>query len=163
MVINTISVITNEAIETSGSDIVTQARPPPEDVSIAVKTFQEALTIEKAKLGKNHPKVLHTLHHLAIALRDNGYLEMAKEHFEEELSLIREQTDGDNRMAMACILTSIGKLENQLGLRLEAIQSYKNALQLLNFMGLPQNHPRFTMTSRILSRLEKKMDERKPV
>ena len=161
MVINTISLTPNDAIDSLASEIVTQSRPPPEDVSIAVKTFQEALQIEREKLGQNHPKILHTLHHLAIALRDNGYLEMSLEYFKEELNLLREK-DGDNRMEMACVLTNIGKIHNQLGETHRAIESLKNSLMIYQFIGLPENHPRLAMTLRILKRLSKKLDVKNP-
>ena len=162
MVVSTVTVTPNEVIETSGSEIVTQSRPPPGDVSIAVKTFQEALEVEKQKLGLQHPKILHTLHHLAIALRDNGYLEMSMECFEEELNLLRDK-QGDNKMEMACVLTNIGKLHNQLGSPLEAIECFKNAIMLYQFMELSKNHPRFAMTERILRRIQDRVDAEQPV
>ena len=161
MVIKTISVTPNEAIDSTASEIVTQSRPPPEDVSIAVKTFQEALQVEREKFGQNHPKILHTLHHLAIALQDNGYLEMSLEYFKEELNLLREK-DGDNRMEMACVLTNIGKLHNQLGETLRAIESLKNSLMIYQFVGLDESHPRLAMTMRILKRLNKKIEAKNP-
>lgn len=162
MVVNTIEIEPNQAIETSGSDIVTEARPPPEDVSIAVKTFQEALAVERKKLGPQHSKSLNTLHHLAIALRDNGYLEMAKDHFEEELRVLREK-DGDNKIEIAFVLTNIGKLNNQLGSSLDAIAAYKNAVKLYKNAGLKKDHPRLAMTSRMLKRLQRKIDAENPV
>lgn len=167
----------NNMMEPTEIENITEHHPAPEDVSVAVKTFKEALQVERCRFGEAHTKPLTTLHHLAIALRDNDYFEEALECFEDECRILCEKRSkmrmsiGSEKdpdfvklvMEIASVQTNIGNTYRSMVMPKNAIGSYKSSLRTFKSVGTKKSHPRYAMTRRMLKRLQGKKESRSDV
>jgi tetratricopeptide (TPR) repeat protein len=78
-----------------------------------IQTIEEALVLEKTKLGIYDPSVTHTLHSLALEYKLRGRYEKAIEYLKEALDLLNQRLPPSFIMDQGAAPTSVGGGERE--------------------------------------------------
>jgi tetratricopeptide (TPR) repeat protein len=114
------------------------------ELPAAQATLQQALAIEEAALGANHPQVAVTLDNLGIVLRQLGELTEARAPLERALA-IKEVAYGPDHPQVARTLDNLGNVLRDLGELSQARTHHERALAIEETVYGP-DHPEVAAT-----------------
>ena len=122
-----------------------------QDFDVALQDLREALRIYRHTLGRCHKTVAQTLCHIACLYFEADELFSAQATFEDALEIYREvfatETDRDSCMAqMTEALCNIGSIQNKRKNFADAINSFKEALDVSRLSSLYAFRPRLILT-----------------
>jgi TonB family protein len=101
---------------------------------IHLARLEEALAIQEAALGANHPEVATTLYLLGLHAQGRKEFERASQLFQRALD-IRTKSLGPSDVKVAEVLTSMGSLQEAAGKSAEGEQFYRRALTVADASG----------------------------
>ena len=96
---------------------------------LAIEQYTQALAIQRAALGENHPGTAMTIYNIGTAYHAQGKHALAIEQFTQALAIYRAVL-GDNHTFTASILDNIGLTFSAQGKHSLAIEQYTQALAI---------------------------------
>uniref|UniRef100_A0A7S1D2E4 Kinesin light chain n=1 Tax=Cyclophora tenuis TaxID=216820 RepID=A0A7S1D2E4_CYCTE len=119
--------------------------------NVVLRQVLDDLRRYRRDLGENHEKVAETWNSLGlIRLHMQRDPEAALGCHQEALKIFRKKTAN---LAMAITLNDLGYCYERLNQREQALEIYKEAVDLLKKQKLGQSHPRMIATQRSVNRL----------